>query len=92
MAGRHGMSTSVSAHIVPASQMFSRVHGGEDRVVVHANATGTVGTQDLALFVDRAELIRLRDVAAGALIELDRQQDEWADEIAAALPDSAPAA
>ena len=61
---------SLSVHLYPGVPVRVSLHPGEDRVVV---AIGTP-TLLLDLFVDRGELICLRDALAAAVADLDTAQ------------------
>ena len=68
-AGHGGarVTTSLMVHLYPGVPVQVSLHPGEDRAVV---AIGTA-TLLLDLFVDRAELVVLRDTLTAAVLDLD---------------------
>jgi hypothetical protein len=62
------MTVIVSAHISPATGIDSTVYPAENRVTVSLEGSGLT---DVTLFAYRPELVRLRDVLAALVAELD---------------------
>jgi hypothetical protein len=72
-AGHGGarVTASLMVHLYPGVPVRVSLHPGEDRVVV------AIGTSALLLdlFVDRAELVVLRDALTAAVLDLDTDTD-----------------
>jgi hypothetical protein len=76
VSAAHGgarVTASLMVHLYPGVPVRVSLHPGEDRVVV---AIGT-STLLLDLFVDRAELVALRDALTAAVLDLDTDTDTY---------------
>jgi hypothetical protein len=73
--GRLPILTALSVHVFPETSLRVRLHPDEDRAVVIVGDTLDCPTL-LNLFVDRAELVVLRDRLTAAVTDLDTAQRE----------------
>jgi hypothetical protein len=65
------MTVIVSAHINPTTAIESTVYPAESRATLSLEGSGLT---DVTLFAYRPELVRLRDVLAALVAELDEKR------------------
>jgi len=66
------MAVTVSVHVYPETPVRVRLHPDQDRIVVIFGEG--VGVPTVDLYLQRAELIALRDTLAAAVSDLDTAQ------------------
>lgn len=74
-------SVVVCVHVFESSTFATVIHAGEGRATVRLDGSGG----DVTVFADRAELVRLRDVFADVVTELDAARARLAAELTGEL-------